>query len=801
MSRSRKTDLTVGSEAFSVHTELVGGETPLIESRVLLQGRVVYRTRTNVGEFVPVSQHFTTISRWIDTQHETVMAKLQDGSLSVQTVVKEAETLLQAGLADALSRLAANDFPAAARKLREILEQEPKSEEARHLLEVTRTCASGGPPPSDVRRTLKAGAEAFAAGSTKRALEFWKTCMASDPACRTYQCLVLLATSEPGSRRDQYAQEVISLGGQLLTEGYPEEAHALLMVAQTVEKFSLPMTSPSQAPDEAREPSPNQAPDPSVAASAQTLRPPTNGTRSADNEGLREPEPATIAEDSETNPRAIAVDNELWSPPDRSRSRPFAAWDLKRLPLPSHYLFGIGAAVLALLIVGISVTTMVGRGGPVELLEQASETLRAGQYSEASDAYSRILASWGGVASAHVGRGRARLALGDFEGGLADLTQAVELEPGAPTSAEELADVLFVRGRFQEASEYYRRAVDAGSENPDARYRLAASLVQLDRSDEALDPLRAAIEVDPSHAEARLLLGAILNADGRHAEAESELRAARPHIQAGGDYFAELGLALLEQEKLVGAEEVAREFLRVDPGGARAHTLLGEVFLHRREYDSARVELIRALQINERNPRAQIALGQTWLGIGKTEGDRSALAKARQILETAQSVPEAQRVMVLGQVALAERNVREAVTLLEQSLGIGAEELPVRLSLAEARFLARDYRGAAEDLERARTLSSTDPAIPLSLAVTYSQLEDPVRASSKYLETTRLLAPRNGETLVLPHPYFSVPRRFDINRSIRTAYTASLRENPEDPNAQALKALAESTSFAIEPAL
>ena len=187
MSRSRKTDLTVGSEAFSIHTELVGGDTPLIESRVLLQGRVVYRTRTNVGEFVPVSKHFATISRWIDTQHETVMAKLQDGSLSVQTVVKEAETLLQAGLADALSRLAANDFPAAARKLREILQQEPKSEEARHLLEVTRTCASGEPPPTDVRRTLKAGAEAFAAGSTKRALEFWKTCMASDPACRTYQ--------------------------------------------------------------------------------------------------------------------------------------------------------------------------------------------------------------------------------------------------------------------------------------------------------------------------------------------------------------------------------------------------------------------------------------------------------------------------------------------------------------------------------------------------------------------------------------------------------------------------------------
>jgi tetratricopeptide (TPR) repeat protein len=781
MNRSRKTDLTVGSEAFRVHTELVGGESPAIESRVLLEGRVVYSTRTNARMFVPLSKHVATISRWIDTQHETVMARLQDGSLSIETVMNAAEALLQAGLADALSRMAAKDFAGAAIKLRKILEQEPSSAEARHLLDVARTCASGEPPPPDIRRRLKAGAEAFAAGSTKRALEFWKTCLASDPASRTYQCLVLLATAEPRSRREQYAQEVVSLGGQLLSAGYPEEAHALLTVAQSIEQSSSPALDGL-----------------ALAASARTLKPPAQD-QPAGKVKSPKPQPETVAISPGTNPRALAAPEELWSHPPRGRHRHFAAWNLKSLPLPTPYLFGIGAALLALLIVGVSLTTMGSGGEPVELLEQAFATLNAGHYTEATEAYSRILANWDNVASAHVGRGRARLALGDLEGGLADLTRAVELEPGAPTSAEELADVLFVRGRFQEATEYYRRAIEAGSENPDARYRLASSLVQLDRGDQALDPLRAAVERDPSHAEAQLLLGAILNAGGRYAEAERSLRAARSHVLAGGDYFAELGLALIEQEKLVGAEEVAREFLRLDSGDERAHTLLGEVFLHQRDYDAARVELIRALQINERNPRARIALGRTWLGIGKTEGDRSALAKARQILETAQGVPEGERILVLGQVALAEGNVGEAITLLEQCLGIGADELTARLSLAETRFVARDYAGAARELERARTLSSTDPAILLSLAVTYSQL-DPVRASGEYWKTSRLLPPPSGETLVLPHPYFSLPRRFDINRSIRAAYTAALRESPEDASALALKALAEATSFAVEPA-
>jgi hypothetical protein len=82
----------------------------------------------------------------------------------------------------------------------------------------------------------------------------------------------------------------------------------------------------------------------------------------------------------------------------------------------------------------------------------------------------------------------------------------------------------------------------------------------------------------------------------------------------------------------------------------------------------------------------------------------------------------------------------------------------------------------------------------------YSELEEPARASGEYWKTTRLLPPPNGETLVLPHPYFSLPRRFDINRSIRTAYTTALRESPDDANALALQELAQAISFAVEPA-
>ena len=142
-------------------------------------------------------------------------------------------------------------------------------------------------------------------------------------------------------------------------------------------------------------------------------------------------------------------------------------------------------------------------------------------------------------------------------------------------------------------------------------------------------------------------------------------------------------------------------------------------------------------------------------------------------------------------------NVGDATELLEHSLAVGAEELVARLSLADAKFRAKDFAGAASELERARLFDSKDAAIPLSLGITHSQARDPLQASAEYLKAIQLVEPSGAETAVFPPPYVSIPRRFDINRSIRSAYRGGLNQNEDDPNATALKMLAESTSFTI----
>ncbi len=428
--------------------------------------------------------------------------------------------------------------------------------------------------------------------------------------------------------------------------------------------------------------------------------------------------------------------------------------------------------------------------------------MSAGQYPQAIAAYDTLLRDFGDDATILLGRGRAKLASGDTDGGLTDLKRAQSLDSQSAAIAEEIGDVLYSQGSYPDAIDYYGKAFAGGQGTAEGRYRLAVSLVREGRADEAMEHLKQAIVKDPAHGEAQFLYGQLLNERGRFAEAEKALRAAEPKVQAGGDYLSQLGIALLEQQKLDEAEEVAREFTRGYPNDARGRSLLGEVYLSRKQYEPARAQLIRALRTDSREPRAQLALGRTWLAIGKARNDAQDLAKAQQVLTTAQGVDEGKRLLALGQVALAQGKLDVARQKLEESLQNRAPELPVHLSLAEVKWRGNDVTGAAEELQRASDLAPGDPAIALSLGIAYYQMKDVTRAGDEFLKAIQgigLMTPpgEGAGPVVLPVPYVPVPDRFNLNRAIKDSYQTVLKQTEDDPTATELRTLSESTTFMI----
>ena len=465
---------------------------------------------------------------------------------------------------------------------------------------------------------------------------------------------------------------------------------------------------------------------------------------------------------------------------------------------------GSEAGVAAVVVIGAALAWFLSGGTdvPQDRLEQAANFVGNGQYAQAIASYDALATEFGEHAEIYLGRGRAKVASGDTDGGLGDLRRARDLDPDASSISEEIGDVYYSSGNYPEAIEHYQKAFASGPGSAEGRYRLAASFVQRDDGDAALEHLRAAITADAQHGEAQFLYGDLLNERGRYAEAEKALRAAEPYVEGESDYLAELSISLLGQGKLDEAEENARTFLRNYPSDARAHSILGEVYLSRRQYEQARASLIQALRTDRNEPRAQIALGRTWLAIGKSRGDQGDLAKARQVLTSATGVHEGQRLLALGQVSLAEGDLAGAERLLRESLDHGAAELPVHLALAESKARGEDLVGAAEAMQRAYGLAPEDPAISLSLAITYSQLEEANRAAEQFLKTIQgigMVTPPGPDAgpVMLPTPYIPLPERFDVNRAIRSAYTQVLETSETDPSATELQKLAEATTFVL----
>ncbi len=835
MELHKKSELSVGRASFVISTALAGDAEPSIETRVIASdGNVVFQTSQDISALKPIFQNSQKIFARLEAQHSAVVKELEQGRIGAgpPETAASASSLTGANgdresdaLAHAVGLLGSRSYDKAIAALRAVLETFPNCSEARELLEVAYKASSGPRLAVDISAALKRGTEAFADGRPRDAIESWKQCLIEEPGNRRVQLLVLLATTWSQGRRQQYAAEVLAPGTRLLSAGRPEEAQALLLVTQTVEgvpapkldETAVPATTPLQTPERTPEPTIVQPqpfddllPDdfgtgaeledetlltppkePSVAAAPAAPAPPAPPVPAApatDAQKPVKPEPRPEAKSSPPAPSVPRVGPRKPPPPARGG----VPWGL------------VGAGAGALVILATAAFWLMSSpntASPAEL-EQAASLVSSGQYPQAIAAYDGILGRFGDSAEVYLGRGRAKLASGDTEGGLADLERTQSLDPQSTAIAEELADVLYSQGRYPEAIGYYEKAFAGGAGTTEGRYRAAVSLVREGRAEEALSHLGTAVAKDPAHGEAQFLYGQLLNARGRHREAEKSLRAAEKNVEAGGDYLNQLAIALLEQSKLEEAEEVAHNFLRAYPADARAHSLLGEIYLSRKQYEPARAQLIQALQTNPRDPRAQIALGRAWLAIGKSRDDAQDLSKAKQVLSTAQGVDEGRRLLALGQVALAEGKLEEAGTLLQQAGDRGAPELPVHLSLAETRWKAKDLVGAAEELQRAASLSPGDPAVSLSLAITYFQLKDTNRAADQFLKAVQgiglVTPPGEGNgPVVLPEPYVPLPDRFNVNRAIKDSVQAILKDVPEDPTATQLKTLSETTTFLV----
>ena len=200
--------------------------------------------------------------------------------------------------------------------------------------------------------------------------------------------------------------------------------------------------------------------------------------------------------------------------------------------------------------------------------------------------------------NAHRHLGKALYNQGRYEEALDVARVAVEQRPDYFKAHVTLGLILTALDRLEEAETHLRRAIALNPKVNSTRLNLSDVLYNQGRYEEALDVARAAVEQHPDSFATHGILGAILTALGRFEEAETHLRRAIALNPQARNAHLNLGEALHNQarnEEAVDAYRVAIEQL---PDDALAHSNLGMVLIELERFEESETHLRRAIALN-----------------------------------------------------------------------------------------------------------------------------------------------------------------------------------------------------------
>jgi tetratricopeptide (TPR) repeat protein len=190
------------------------------------------------------------------------------------------------------------------------------------------------------------------------------------------------------------------------------------------------------------------------------------------------------------------------------------------------------------------------------------------------------------------------------------IRRALELDPENADALQELATLLRVLRRFDEALALFRRLEQRVPDDPRVAADIGRCLSGLGRYDEAELVLRRAL-ADLDDANTRYDLGLVLDRTGRSAEAMNEYKLALIRNPTHRDALNNLGVAFARAGRLAEAAAQFERLVAADPANPDAHTNLGALLLSTGHAERAEQEFHAALEIDPGNTVAKDALAKT----------------------------------------------------------------------------------------------------------------------------------------------------------------------------------------------
>lgn len=239
-------------------------------------------------------------------------------------------------------------------------------------------------------------------------------------------------------------------------------------------------------------------------------------------------------------------------------------------------------------------THLASQGKHQEAIEEYREALRL--FPARAQLHTRIGISLGALA-------RTDEAIEEFRRALAGPLADEDRQ----TAHLYLANLLGSAGQYDEAIANYRAAI-ALKPDAQAMYNCALALHAKGELAAAIAMLQQSVAARPDLADSQHALGLLLGEAGRPGDARAPLEAAVRIDPNNAQYLEDLAVARFKTGDLQPARELLLRALKLRPGSAAAHNLLGAIHGQQGELDAAIGEFRAALAIDPQHAGAKVNL-------------------------------------------------------------------------------------------------------------------------------------------------------------------------------------------------
>ena len=275
----------------------------------------------------------------------------------------------------------------------------------------------------------------------------------------------------------------------------------------------------------------------------------------------------------------------------------------------------------------------------------------------------------------------------------AAFSKALELKPGEPNAASNLAAYAMRDKEFERARELYRQILDHDSAHLKTLLNLAELEIRQGNEQQALGYLEDAVAHQPDNLEASVQLGRLYM---RNNSLDKALSTARSALVKNPDSPALLEIAAAAYLKMGDTNSSVEKLLKLielQPEIANHRIALAFAYDNLGNIEQASHELQVALELDPTNARARFHQAQLFVQLGQ-------LDSAKQLLGVLKSeVPEDPSILELeGKIALTENRYKDAVDLFTSALQKRQNNF-LTIQLSTAQFLAGDHEASLTTLE------------------------------------------------------------------------------------------------------